>query len=380
MKVEVVTVGNDLLLNDVINTTAAYITRKLQELRVGLTCRITIGESLSLLTDVLQAAVSRADVVIIVGGLTEPERYISLRALATITGHPYRDGHQPVPSAQLLVGSHADAGGWILPIETGTFICLPRQRYELSYLFETHVLPWLRANMRAERVSNWILLRTVGIMESSLRARLADIDVGPESRISFDSFAGQVDIRLWAEGDSESDVTAELDRLKQLIARRLGDYIFGEEADRLEKVILDLLRQSRRRLVLAECNTGRALMRLLDLAARPEDRVQAIPTYDAEQLADYLQMTGLPSQGDLTQWCREAAERLLQRPDVDLGLVVYNHLTPGGIQTLVTLASTMGVSVTQRSFSGRPENIDQWVCSLALAHLRRWLLVHGGNQ
>jgi hypothetical protein len=70
------------------------------------------------------------------------------------------------------------------------------------------------------------------------------------------------------------------------------------------------------------------------------------------------------------------AERLLQRAESDLGLVVYNHMTPGGIQMLVTLASPMGVSVTQRSFSGRPENIDQWVCSLALAHLRRWLLVH----
>jgi hypothetical protein len=59
-----------------------------------------------------------------------------------------------------------------------------------------------------------------------------------------------------------------------------------------------------------------------------------------------------------------------------LGLVIYNNVTQGGVQILVTLASPNGVSVTQRSFGGHPDNIDQWALSLGLSHLRRWLLAH----
>lgn len=377
MKVEVITVGNDLLLSDVINTMAAYVTRKLHEVRVGLTCRLTVGEDVALLTDVLQTAVSRADVVIVVGGLNEEQQYVTLRALATMVGYSFDSQQMAPPAAQRLGSSGVEMNGWLLETDNGVFFCLPHQRPELAYLLDAHVLPWLRQQMPAERVSAWAILRTVGLMESNLRERLADVAAGENSRILLDSFAGQTNVRLWAEGSSDKEVSAELDRLKGLIGQRLGDYIYGSETDRLEQVIVRLLRQSEARLVLAECNTGRVLARLLEPAAGENGRVRAIPTYDAAQLADYLNSPNLPTESDLIQWCRGVAEQLLQQSDAALGLVVYNHLTPGGIQMLITLASPMGVSVTQRSFSGRPENIDQWVCSLALAHVRRWLLVHG---
>ena len=377
MKVEVITVGNDLLLSDVINTMAAYVTRKLHEVRVGLTCRLTVGEDVALLTDVLQTAVSRADVVIVVGGLNEEQQYVTLRALATMVGYSFDSQQMAPPAAQRLGSSGVEMNGWLLETDNGVFFCLPHQRPELAYLLDAHVLPWLRQQMPAERVSAWAILRTVGLMESNLAERLADVAAGENSRILLDSFAGQTNVRLWAEGSSDKEVSAELDRLKGLIGQRLGDYIYGSETDRLEQVIVRLLRQSEARLVLAECNTGRVLARLLEPAAGENGRVRAIPTYDAAQLADYLNSPNLPTESDLIQWCRGVAEQLLQQSDAALGLMVYNHLTPGGIQMLITLASPMGVSVTQRSFSGRPENIDQWVCSLALAHVRRWLLVHG---
>ncbi|HEX6383482.1 MAG TPA: hypothetical protein VF177_02325 [Anaerolineae bacterium] len=78
----------------------------------------------------------------------------------------------------------------------------------------------------------------------------------------------------------------------------------------------------------------------------------------------------------MTQWCRTAAEQLRLKSETDLGLVVYKNVTRSGVQVLVTLASPTGVSVTQRSFGGHPENIDQWAFTLGLTHLRRWLLVH----
>ncbi len=377
MKVELITVGNDLLLSDIINTVAALVTRKLTEAGVVLTCRLTVGEDVALLTDVLRTAVARADLVVVVGGIDEAQDYVTLRAIATVTGHSFT-GDQPIPSAAQWLASK-QSGGWLLAAAEGTIVCLPRQRLELAYLLDAHLLPWLRRHIPTERISAWLLLRTVGMMESNVRQELADITLNDNSRITFDSFAGQTAVRLWAEGSTEQEVTAELERLRTEVSQRLGAHIYGGEQDLLPQVVLDLLQQKQVNLVLAECDTGQVLARLLETTAAGSlsDRVRAGPTANAGQLAHYLGLSSLPAQGDLTQWCRRAAEQLLPQDDAGLGLLVYNHLTPGGIQMLITLASPLGVSITQRSFSGRPENIDHWVCSLALAHLRRWLLVHG---
>ena len=376
MKVEVITVGDDLLCGDVINIMSAHVVRRLVDVRVQITCRVTVGQELALVADVVQTAVSRADVVIVIGGLTEEEQYASLQAIATLTNHPFTPTQKVQPQGQQLGGDASPAVGWRLTIGQSTLFGLPRQQSELLYLVDTHVLPWIQAHVPAEQVVAGRLLRTVGLLESVVRERLDDLPLGDNGRIFFDSLAGQTNIHLRVEGPSEVEVVADLQQLQQAITERLGDYIYGQKNDRLEHVIVDLLQQSQIRLVLAECNTGRALARLLEPAAGENGRIQAIPTYDAEQLADYLQMASQPTQNNLTHWCRSVAERLLHRPQAGLGLLVYNHLTPGGIQMLITLASQMGVSVAQRAFSGRPENIDQWVCSLSLAHLRRWLLVH----
>jgi hypothetical protein len=107
-----------------------------------------------------------------------------------------------------------------------------------------------------------------------------------------------------------------------------------------------------------------------------QQMIFSLPTTTWTDLADYLHLEKLTPESDLTHWCRVAAERLLLESETDLGLVVYNNVTQGGVQVLVTLASPHGVSVTHRSFGGQPANINQWACTLGLTHLRRWLLAH----
>jgi hypothetical protein len=93
-------------------------------------------------------------------------------------------------------------------------------------------------------------------------------------------------------------------------------------------------------------------------------------------LAEYLDLDPLTSDTDLTRWCRDAAEQLREKHSADIGLLIYNYITPGGIQLLITLASSFGVSVMQRSFGGHPDNIAHWASTLGMVHLRRWLLAH----
>jgi hypothetical protein len=104
--------------------------------------------------------------------------------------------------------------------------------------------------------------------------------------------------------------------------------------------------------------------------------VTVAPSKTGAELAQHLDLSLLTSDTDLTRWCREAAERLKEKAAADIGLLVYNNITPGGIQLLITLASSYGVSVMQRSFGGHPDNIAQWASTLGMVHLRRWLLAH----
>jgi len=259
--------------------------------------------------------------------------------------------------------------------DAGTLICLPGNRREMSYLLETEVLPYLRQQIHSETKDGWMLLRSVGLMESNLKQDLADLATDPQHRVTFDSFAGQTNIRLWVQANSDEQVQNELKRMTDTVRERLGDHIYGTEVDRLEDVVLNALIHNGVKLSLLECYTNQIITDMLTSLPGSDKVINAMPWQTWYEAADKLHLDAV-NQSNLTQWCRSAAERLVEISGDMLGLVVYSNMTQGGVQILVTLASPNGASVTQRSFGGHPDNIDQWALTLGLSHLRRWLLVH----
>lgn len=376
MKVEVVSIGDDLLFSDVLDTNIAHLSRSLWEVQVPITCKVTVGDDMPMIIDVLRVALERADVVLAIHSFqdaTEDRLSAAVSRFVDGTGVALADMvYTEVMEEQLV---HLP-GVWVEAFNA-LIVCLPRDRQKMSYLLETAVLPYLRSKVaqqavgKAAQTTGWKLLRAVGVMESSVRAQLAEMPRLPGSRITYDSFAGQTSIRLWVEGESEQQVAHKLASLQRNVMERLGDHIYGIEDTRLEQVVLQMLAQGQMKLAVAECHTNRIISRTL--AQLPDSAPHlALPlTGNGAELADYLHIE--PLTDDLTGWCRAAAGQLLSQSGADLGLVVYKNVTQGGVQVVVTLASASGVSVTQRSFGGHPENIDAWAFSLGMAHLRRWL-------
>lgn len=375
MKVEIISIGTELLVSDILDTNAAYISRSLREVNVSLTCKITIGDDPEMIADAFKVALRRADLVIATGGLGSGKDDFTREAVTAVTHR------QPIPEPPTIEGgillgnSEVGSTGLMLEEEAGVLVCLPGNRREMSYLLETEVLPYLRERLSGEMQTGWTLLRCVGVMESSLKQDLADLNASSEQRITFDSFAGQTNIRLWARGKSAAALEEKLRRLKTAVSQRLGDHVFGEEADRLETVVLQKLMQNNLHLSLAECYTHSILHNTIAPLADAADHIQLNSARSWKELAASLQLDNLTGD-NLSQWCRSAANALRSQTNSDLSLVIYNNVTQGGVQILVTLASPHGVSVTQRSFGGHPENIDQWALTLGLTHLRRWLMVH----
>lgn len=375
MKVEIISIGTELLVSDILDTNSAYISRSLREAKVDLTCKVTVGDNPDMIAGVLRVALERADVVLTTGGLGRGRDDFTRQAVAVVTERPLTATEPGIAGAVLLGNPDKRLTGLMVEEAAGTIVCLPGNRREVAYLLETEVLPYLRRRIAGRAKSGWLLLRTVGVMESSLKQELADITLDPNYRITFDSFAGQTSIKLWADAESEELVTQKLENLRQVIVARLGDHVYGQGQDRLEEVVLQVLTRSGIKVAIAECYTHRILARSVGLLPGSEQVIYWVPTSAGNDLATQLQIEAL-SEDNLTQWCRTAAERLRLQSGADLGLIVYNNVTQGGVQILVTLASPNGVSVTQRSFGGHPENIDQWAFTLGLTHLRRWLLVH----
>lgn len=378
MKVEIISIGNELLMSDILDTNSSYISRSLREVRVSLTCRVTVGDDPDMISDVLQVALQRADVVLTTGGLGRGANDFTRQAVARVTGRTLLDNPPGIEGAILLGEDDPHPSGLMLKEPQGTLICLPGSRQDMAYLLETIVLPYIKEQLVSEVPvkSGWVLLRTVGVMESSLKQQLSDLGLMPTQRITFDSFAGQCNIRLWAEAESEEQVQHELAILRQEVLARLGDHIFGEGEERLEDVVLQTLLEKNIRLSIAECFTEQIFTRTLVRLPHASKVVTAVPAQTWQEVNDYLSMSDFTPENDLTNWCRSVAERLLPATKTDISLVVYSNMTQGGVQLIVTLASALGVSVTQRSFGGHPENINQWACTLGLTHLRRWLMAH----
>lgn len=374
MKIEIVSIGTELLVSDILDTNSAYISRCLREIEVTLTAKVTVGDQVEMIADSIQVALRRADAVILTGGLGSGSHDLTRDAIARVLGHNHLN--LEIASGEFELIGHVDQyrQGIKAITENGIIIALPGNRKTLAYLLETEVLPFLREQTTAvSMVSNWLLLRTVGIMESSIKQELADIAVGSNHRITFDSFAGQTNIRIWAENVTKELVTRELFQLRSTVVDRLGDHIFGSEKDLLEQVVLNMLVENGQTLALAECYTDQTFSEAISQLPNYHPYVKLLAADDCDELAKKLEINRL-EESLIVQWCREAAQSLLHMEKSDVSVMVFKHVTPGGIQILITLASPQGVSVTQRSFGGHPENIHQWALTLGLTHLRRWLI------
>jgi nicotinamide-nucleotide amidase len=378
MNVAIVSIGTELLLTDILNTNAAHVTRRLRENKIPISCRITIGDDQAAIASLIQELLPRYPIVITLGGLgTGPEDY-TRQAIAEATGRQLLEGPERALSGSRRLGeSHAPNPGLLIEEDNGTLLIgLPGNPREMAYLFETEVLPCLRQRLETTAASAWSLLRTAGAMESNLEQQLADLHNGHHRQITFASYAGQTDIRLWVEGETQERVHQELAKLEHEVVMRLGDHIYGREGDRLETVLVRHLAVTGVTLTVAECHTNHALTRTFNRSPGSNVVATVVPEQTEEELGHRLGLPPLAGESDLTRWCRLAAECLRNDAQTRLALIVYNHVTPGGVQVLVTLASEHGVSVIQRSFGGHPENIDHWASTLGLVHVRRWLLAH----
>ena len=283
VRVEVVGVGTELLLGQIENSNARWIGERLAEVGADVLYQQVVGDNLDRIVEVLALAASRADVVLVTGGLGPTEDDITRDAIAQLMGVPLvRDpalerwlrarfagissGRMPennLRQADVPRGAHTienalgSAPGLVADLEGGVrLFAMPGVPGEMKAMMHGTVIPEVREAIGSAVVRSRII-RCVGIGESRVAEILADLFPASNSpSLAYLASAGEVKVRLTAKADTLEQAEALIAPIANEVHRRLGDVVFTLDDESLEQAVSRLLLESGRRLACAESLTG----------------------------------------------------------------------------------------------------------------------------
>jgi nicotinamide-nucleotide amidase len=285
MKIEVVTIGDELLLGYTIDTNAAYLARVLAAEGVEITRRTTCGDTAESIADAVRDALDRSGAVVTTGGLGPTSDDLTKPSIAALFGRDmvldeahlawmqerWRTRFQrPMPESnrqqamlpsgsRKLVNKHGSAPGIWLEDERGRWVVmLPGVPREMRGMVTDTLVPLVRERLGGERpVVRSRTLRTTGVGESHIADLVATIEGGVgDVELAYLPNADGTDLRLTVRGALADDADARLAAAGERLRRVVGASVYGEESADLAEVVLDLCRARRFTISVAESCTG----------------------------------------------------------------------------------------------------------------------------
>lgn len=412
--VELVAIGDELLLGDTVDTNAAWIGRRLAEVGVRVRHRATVGDDVDAIAEAIRAAHARTGVVICTGGLGPTRDDLTRDALAQVHSAPLESRDEwlvelrrryhvrglPMPESN-RVQALVPRGGALLPNSRGTApgiamvsrqgrgttIALPGVPGEMRGLMDDHVVALLQDLLRPETpVRSW-LLRTTGISEAALAERVDDVASAvagdPRFTLAFLPGTHGVDLRLTSDSPrAEGPAITLLTDLRE----RLGVHVYAEERADLAAVVGALLSERGLKLAVAEsCTGGLVSKRLTDEPGSSAFMMASFVTYSNEAKQRHLGVSSetLQQHGAVSEACaREMAEGARDAGGADVAISITGLAGPGGGSDAKPvglvwfgLARPDGATATHRVvLPGERDDIRQRAAQTALDMVRRSLI------
>ncbi|MNO69476.1 putative competence-damage inducible protein [compost metagenome] len=287
MKAEIIAVGTELLLGQIVNSNAQYLSEELASLGIDVYFQTVVGDNMSRLSQAIRGAAERADLLILTGGLGPTQDDLTKEAVADVLGKSLHidrmamdnidrffqgrptpmtennrrqalsiDGGTPLPNATGLAVGNAIA------VNGKFYILLPGPPNEMKPMFEAEAKPWILQHVLTHETPLYSkMLKFAGIGESALETRLLDlIEEQNDPTIAPYAKEGEVTIRISTKADTESEAMVKLDKLTGEIASRLSDHMYATGDIPIEKTIIDLMTDKGLTLSAAESCTGGLLM------------------------------------------------------------------------------------------------------------------------
>ena len=415
MKLEVLTIGTELLLGHTVDTNAAELGRALAAAGAEIVRRTTVPDQPTAIRASVAEALERTGFVITTGGLGPTRDDMTKVVAAELFGRPlqldeavlrqlearFRRFGRPMPEvnrsqaqvpqgATVLPNPRGTAPGlWLEDAKGRVVVLLPGVPREMRGLLVEEVLPRFTARLAHDgeppRVVQSRTIRTTGVPESALAERMGDIE-DELTPLTFAYLPGEdgVDLRLTAWSLPPADAAARLDAGERVVRERAGEHVYGVDGQDLAAVVLEALRASRRRLAAAEsCTGGLVGARLTAVPGASDVFVGGVVAYDdgvkrtlLDVPADVLQVHGAVSE----ETVRAMAAGARRRFDVATSVAVTGIAGPTGgtpekpVGT-VWLAASVGddIRALRRVFPGDRDEIRNRSAQAVLDLLRRQL-------
>jgi nicotinamide-nucleotide amidase len=285
LNVEIVTIGDELLLGFTIDTNGAFLGRELASIGITVARRTTCGDDIDVIVHTLREALERTGAVITTGGLGPTADDMTVEAVAKLFGRDMlrddsvarwleerwlayrRKGPMPesnykqamIPrGAEIIANPVGSAPGVLLTDERGRWVAtLPGVPREARAMFMESLRPRIVALAGGASVVRSAILRTVGIGESSIADKLGELGKGVNGlSLAFLPGIAGVDLRLTSKGLSSDDANNALADASRVLREQLGDAIYGEGDESLARVVIDECRSAGMRIAVAESCTG----------------------------------------------------------------------------------------------------------------------------
>lgn len=410
MTVELICVGTELLLGNIVNTNAAYLAEKCAGL--GLSCyyQSVVGDNKQRLKETLQTAVNRSDVVILSGGLGPTEDDLTKETAAEVMGRKlvedaasrahieaYFAERGITPTENNWKQALMPVGGKILPNPNGTapgviiaennthVVLLPGPPHELKPMFENHVIPYLK-KLEPGIISSQTV-KVCGVGESKVEMLLKDLIDGQDNpTLATYAKPGEVHIRVTAKAEGEKEARRMIKPVIKEIKSRMGSNIYTTDEDvTLERAVVELLLANKLTITCAESCTGGLLSaRLINVPGVSEVYKSGYVTYSNKAKKKILgvKKSTLEKYGAVSrQTAAEMAKGLAFVGKSDVAVSITGVAGPdGGTEEkpvgLVYIACCVKgeVTVKEYHFSGNRQTIRESAVSAALVLMRNCML------
>ena len=408
MIAEILCVGTELLMGQIVNTNAQFLSRRLSELGVNCYHQTTVGDNDLRLQNAYRTALSRADVVITSGGLGPTVDDITKRSAAQVLNKPLvlrPEAEEMVrarfamlcrpmagnnlsqamftPDTTVLFNPNGTAPGAMVPAGDGKVIFhLPGPPIELEPMFDLHVAPWLQSHGHLTFESRYI--RIFGMGESDVDARLADLEQMGNPTLSPYCSLGEVQLRATAAAATREEALALLLPRVEEVKARLGDVVYAIDPDNkgsLAAAAMAALREKRLTVAVAESLTGGTICQALtDIPGASQVLLGGFVTYAEQMKAGVLHVPEeiLKTQGAVSESCAKImAQNALAITGSDLAVSATGFAGPEGgtadapVGTVfIGLATREGVSATKLTLMGGRHRIRTLSTLHALNALR----------
>src|SRR5512134_3071502 len=313
---EIITIGTEILLGEIVDTNTRYLARNLRGLGVDLYRTITIGDNVDRIASAIRESMQRAEIVITTGGLgptvDDPTREAVARALGVelefrddlwqqVVDIISRYGRKPsenqrrqayVPKGAIGIANPVGtAPCFIVETERNAVISLPGVPNEMEYILHESIVPYLQKRFDLNEIIKIRILHCAGLGQGLIDEKIADLEMLSNPTVGLAAHTGVVAIRIAAKARTEAEADEMIAVIEQDVRQRLGDVVFGADEDRLEEATLNAVAARGWTLVALESGLDGLLARKIPHASsasnlEPANLMEALRAARSEARAD----------------------------------------------------------------------------------------------